>query len=244
MSADRERATTRPEEREPETGVLGIHEPIVREHAEPRDGFEPTPPWLFFLALAIVGFGGYYLGAYSGNFDPMVYNERAISASIEERSPPPVDPMVLGRRLYNTCASCHQADGRGVAEQFPPLDRSEWVLGPPEVLARILLHGVQGEIVVLGETYNQAMPAWGNLPDRSIAAVLTYIRASWSNDAPAVDPELVARVRRETARRARPYVQAELDAVRERLAEAPAEAESTGEDGSPGAPGEGDDDGR
>ncbi len=50
------------------TPVIDLHEPIYREMAEPRDGYEPMPPWLVFLCMAIMGFGGWYLGMFSGGF--------------------------------------------------------------------------------------------------------------------------------------------------------------------------------
>ena len=59
-----------PSSRVPDDGtpVLDLHEPIYREMAEPRDGYEPMPTWLVFLCLAVMGFGGWYLGMFSGGF--------------------------------------------------------------------------------------------------------------------------------------------------------------------------------
>ena len=61
------------------------------------------------------------------------------------------DPAVQGKRLFTVnCAACHQQSGKGVAGQFPPLAASEWVLGEPAVLIRILLHGLQGPVMCPG----------------------------------------------------------------------------------------------
>ena len=72
---------------------------------------------------------------------------------------------------------------------------SPWVTGSDERLARILINGLKGNIVVNGESYNGNMPAFGpsgaNLRPKQIAAVLTYIRASWGNAAPEVSIEAV-----------------------------------------------------
>lgn len=202
---------------EDETGaVVDIHEPIYREQAEPRDGYEPVPLWLMFAALGLMGVMGWYLGMYSGGFRPDVYDERALLKGgltlAEERAPEPVDPMVLGKRVYNNCQACHQADGLGVAGNYPPLDGSSWVTGRPDVLAALLLHGLEGRITVEGEVYNGVMPPWSHLSDEQIASVMTYIRSSWSNRAPAVDPELVAAVRSHTEGRRDAYQVASLDA--------------------------------
>jgi mono/diheme cytochrome c family protein len=193
--------------------VVDLHEPIYREMAEPRDGFEPPPTWLVFLCLAIMGFAGWYLGMYSGGFRADVYDERGWSgrpaSSVQE--PVKIDPMVLGKRVYNNCLSCHQANGLGVPGNYPPLDGSEWVTDRPVHITALLLHGLEGEIEVMGELYNQVMPKWGHLTDEQVASVLTYIRASWSNQAGPIDPAFVAEVRQQSSDRTRPWNSADLD---------------------------------
>lgn len=198
----------------PEVEVVDLHEPIYREHAEPRDGYEPPPMWLWAFVIALMGFGGWYLGQYAADFDPSTYWDPAgmrPGAAAAAATPTPVDPLVLGRRVYNNCMACHQADGRGVPGNYPPLDGSEWVGGEPALLAALLLHGLEGEVVVHGQTYNQVMPSWHHLSDDQIAAVLSYVRSSWSNHAPAVSPGLVAAVREATADRTRSWRVAELE---------------------------------
>jgi hypothetical protein len=74
---------------------------------------------------------------------------------------------------------------------------SEYVLGDKRRLAAILLNGLSGEFVVKGQTYNSTMPPWATLDDEEIAAVLTYVRASWGNKADIVTPAFVASVRKE-----------------------------------------------
>jgi mono/diheme cytochrome c family protein len=204
------------ERREDETGaVVDIHEPIYREKAEPRDGYEPVPLWLMFAALALMGVMGWYLGMYSGGFRADVYDENALLKGglklAEEPAAKPVDPMVLGKRVFNNCMACHQADGRGVAGNYPPLDGSRFVSGRPDVLAALLLHGLQGQVTVEGETFNGVMPSWSHLDDDQIAAVMTYVRSSWSNQAPAVAPEVVAAVRSYTEDRREAFRVTELD---------------------------------
>lgn len=197
-------------------GVIPMHHPIMREMAEPSDGFEPTPVWLMLVYFALIGWGGWYLAMNSGDFLAGVLTDEMMkpgAATAARPKPKPVDPMVLGKRIYNNCVTCHQADGEGVEGAFPPLARSEWVLGDEDTLARILLHGLQGPVTVLGKPYNSEMPAWEQLKDLQIAAVLTYIRASWGNSAPAVAPETVARVREATGRRTQHWTAAELSAL-------------------------------
>src|SRR5699024_3938843 len=105
-----------------------------------------------------------------------------------------------GAAIYAThCASCHQASGKGLPGAFPPLDGSGWVQAKAEVSAQILLHGITGEIKVKGTAYNSVMPAFGSsLSDAEIAAVVTHIRQSWSNQADAVTADFVAEQRAAT----------------------------------------------
>jgi mono/diheme cytochrome c family protein len=88
---------------------------------------------------------------------------------------------------------------------FPPLAGSEWVLGDEKVLTHILLHGINGELEVKGTTYKGAMPAWNALSDDEIAAVVSYIRSDWGNQAAAIKPETVKAEREATKSRTEPY---------------------------------------
>jgi mono/diheme cytochrome c family protein/glucose/arabinose dehydrogenase len=116
----------------------------------------------------------------------------------------------FGKRLYSNCMSCHQANGRGLPPVYPPLRASEIVLGDPETLVRIVMHGLEGKIEVDGQVYNQVMPAAPLRTDEEIAAVLTYVRSAWGNSASAVDTALVAKVREETKGRNRSFTAREL----------------------------------
>ncbi len=126
--------------------------------------------------------------------------------------------LARGRRLYGHCMTCHQPSGKGLPPVYPPLANSRFVTGDPERLARILLHGLQGRIRVDGRVYNQAMPAAPYGSDIDLAAVMTYIRQAWDNDADPVSPEFIARVRADTEGRVQPWTAKELE---------PFEAEAT-----------------
>lgn len=92
----------------------------------------------------------------------------------------------LGERTYANCMGCHQATGVGIPPIFPPLaghlPNIAAKEGGREYLINILLFGLQGEISVLGESYNGAMPSWSSLSDEQIAAVVNYQLHSWGND--------------------------------------------------------------
>lgn len=95
---------------------------------------------------------------------------------------------VDGAQLYAAnCASCHGPAGAGIAGAFPPVagHAAELAQQSRAYLIDSLLYGLQGQIVVRGVTYNGVMPAWGQMSDEQIAAILTYIVAM---DGPEVDP--------------------------------------------------------
>lgn len=200
--------------------VAQVHGSIMREQADPEDGYEPIPLWLVTFIMIVVFWGGLYLAYYSGGFRSDVYDAGLVAwaggaAKPQDTGPP--DPMVLGKRVFSqNCMVCHQSTGLGVPGQFPPLAGSEWVLSQDwhgdNHLVKILLKGLQGPITVKGNQYNNAMPAQ-NLTDAQIAAVLTYIRNEWGNSAPPISEEFVARIRAETASRTEAWTQDELKAI-------------------------------
>ena len=163
--------------------------------------------------------GGFYLAFNSGGFRQDVYESNAVNwAGGGAQAAAPVDPKVVGKRLYSqNCVVCHQANGQGVAGQFPPLAGSEWVNGSDKHgenhLVLLMLHGHQGPMQVMGNNYNNAMPQWKQLSDDQIASILTYIRSDWGNKGDAVSPAYVAQLRKEHSDQSDPWTQAQLMAM-------------------------------
>lgn len=124
-----------------------------------------------------------------------------------------------GAEVYHReahCATCHQANGQGLANIFPPLAGSDWLDENDERLIKITLHGLQGPITVKGKHYG---PELGTPPmtrfnellnDEEVAAVLTYVRNSWGNQGAAVEPATVKKVREQNAKRFMPWDAEEL----------------------------------
>ncbi len=123
-----------------------------------------------------------------------------IKAPIPEKDILQKGDTYAGRILYNSyCTACHQSDGKGDNNRFPPLQDSEWVSGDEERLIDVVLNGLQGEIIVNGKTYNNLMPRNDHLDDHSIASILTYVRKNFGNEAAPVSALKVAEVRKNTA---------------------------------------------
>jgi hypothetical protein len=107
--------------------------------------------------------------------------------------------LLEGGILYNTyCATCHQRDGKGDGNRFPPLVNSDWVKGDSDRLIGIVLNGLQGEIIVNGKSYNGLMPKNDHLDDHAIASILTYIRKRFNNKSSGISTLQVNKVRNNT----------------------------------------------
>ena len=183
--------------------VLSQHEKLLGKQPDDRGHYRLTPLAMLFVFAGFIFFGAIYLGRFHGHFDARIYNENLKEFGTAKAAAAPVDPVVVGEKLFNNaaCNTCHQATGVGVPGAIPPLAGSDWAQGSEERAIRIVLHGLQGPISVNGTNYNSAMPAFGkvagsgfNWSDDKIAAVLTYVRQDWGNKAPPVTAAKVAEI--------------------------------------------------
>lgn len=90
--------------------------------------------------------------------------------------------MVKGKELYQTyCMNCHLSDGKGLAQLYPPLAESDYLLEDLPRAACIIKHGKADGVTVNGVLYTQMMPPNPSLSPLEIAEILTYITNSWGN---------------------------------------------------------------
>ncbi|HEX4739479.1 MAG TPA: cytochrome c [Allosphingosinicella sp.] len=118
-------------------------------------------------------------------------------------TPPGAAQMQAGAAIFaDTCAGCHKANGEGNPGLFPPLAGNASVQSKdPTTLVRIVLQGSRS-VPTPAKPTPLAMPAFAwKLGDGEIAAVTTFIRNSWGNEAPAVGPGKVAKLRRKYSSR-------------------------------------------
>ena len=82
------------------------------------------------------------------------------------------DMVKRGESVYAAnCVACHQANGKG-AGPIKPLDGSALVTDANSApMIDVMLNGAGGG----------SMPAWKQLSDTEVAAVMTYAKNSWSN---------------------------------------------------------------
>ncbi|MGH8444552.1 MAG: c-type cytochrome [Solimonas sp.] len=104
-----------------------------------------------------------------------------------------------GAELYvDNCAACHRTDGAGYAKAFPKLAGNPSVLSEdPSSMIRLVLAGAS----LPGTTAAPSplgMPgfAW-RLSDDETAQLVSFIRNSWGNKAPAVQANQVRKIRGE-----------------------------------------------
>ena len=91
--------------------------------------------------------------------------------------------LIQGKELYATyCTNCHQDDGKGLAQLYPPLAASDYLMADISRAACIVKNGQFKEIQVNGVTYSQMMPGLQHLTNLEIAQILTYVTNSWGND--------------------------------------------------------------
>jgi mono/diheme cytochrome c family protein len=105
--------------------------------------------------------------------------------------------MERGLKLYEThCARCHGDEGRGVAGAYVALAGNPAVLEePPANLVQVVLGGAFAPSTA-GNPRPFGMPPFAvELSDEDIAAVLSYIRNAWGNQAATVQPLDVQRWR-------------------------------------------------
>ncbi len=104
-----------------------------------------------------------------------------------------------GKQVYmGLCFACHQPDGKGLPNVFPPLAGSDFLQADHNRAIRVVLKGLSGPVTVNGQTINSAMPPQeAVLTDNQIADVVTYILNSWGNKGDAVSADQVKAIRNE-----------------------------------------------
>ena len=163
--------------------------PILEEVGKkPLDSWMQKP-----YEAAIAHLNGHNLGE-----DP---NDSKIATQLKGKDR---EAYIKGAEIYareGFCMTCHQPDGKGLESSgFPPLAKSSWVTGSEDRLIKLTLNGMMGPIEVLGKTYPGHVPMTpfgGMLNDGEMAAVLTYVRNTFGNNASVITPEKVKQVREE-----------------------------------------------
>jgi mono/diheme cytochrome c family protein len=198
------------EKENPEETPLASDEDMVKVHAElhrekhpPTIGFLHAPLVFVFLFGCLVFFCSIQLAESTNQFQLHPPQKKASLSPEEKEAKRLARKAETGKKIFATrCASCHQANGQGLPNMFPPLADSEWATSDPGLITKIILKGLKGKIEVKGET-------WGLVPaqqmvavpinDREIANVTTYVRQAWGNSASEITEQQVSDFRAESS---------------------------------------------
>lgn len=122
-------------------------------------------------------------------------DENAVKEVVSTKEKPLAEKITSGKSLYNkTCFACHQANGQGIPNAFPPLAKSDYLNADEKRAIGVVIHGKSGEITVNGVKYNSVMTKQ-NLTDEEVADVLTYVYSAWDNNKTNVKISTVQEVR-------------------------------------------------
>lgn len=188
-----------------------------REQEDPSERSRPIPLTVAVITLAVVIFAVAYI-VLSEPFGRADLGDRRTVADLRAPAAGAALAAADGKQVYTAnCVACHQASGKGLPGVFPPLDGSEWVSGDERTVVNILLHGVSGELTVMGNSYKGAMPSFQQLNDAELAAVASYVRSEWSNKAGPIKSELFASERKASTRTAPFNGEAELKALMDKV---------------------------
>jgi mono/diheme cytochrome c family protein len=86
--------------------------------------------------------------------------------------------LVRGKKSYEKhCANCHGANGEGLQLLIPPLTDPVWINN--DTIVCIIKNGMDGEIVVNGNSYNNRMTSNATIENDEIADLISYMRNSF-----------------------------------------------------------------
>ncbi len=209
------------------TDLDRLHSAVKREKEDLAPESQPAPLWAMFLLMIVAIIAGGQLGPMTGGWSFNVSNPFATAGGGDPRpggagAGDALDPFALamkkGSSGYAVCGGCHQGNGGGLPGQFPPLAKSEYVLGGTERLIRITQHGLVGPVTVNGQGFNTPggmQPFGGTMSSQDLANVLTFVRNSWGNEATMITKEMVQKVRDEEKRTTQ-WTAAELEPFAEK----------------------------
>lgn len=109
-------------------------------------------------------------------FTTAIMTAAALATTLLAAAPVRAQAGADGKALFlKNCAACHQASGKGIPGAFPALAGNKFVTGDHGEVAGVLLKG-RGGMPDFSET----------ISDRDMAAILTYVRGDWGNNADAL----------------------------------------------------------
>jgi nitrite reductase (NO-forming) len=138
-----------------------------------------------------------YLGGAVASMQPVTAAAAAQAAGTLSKE----QQIAAGGVLFKgTCSVCHQENGVGIPNVFPPLAGSDYLKADPQRAIGIVLNGLSGPVTVNGAQFNSVMPPMSQLNDDEIANILTYVNNSWGNSGPTISAKQVKEAGAKTKR--------------------------------------------
>lgn len=133
------------------------------------------------LGIALFVSGGFCVFNASPLLNTQFQNDYLPLKTVLQEKTALAKSMERGKDVYaDFCIQCHGSNGKGDANNFPPLDGSDWLIKKRVESIHAVKFGQKGEILVNKKKYNGNMPAMG-LSNQEVADVMNYIMNSWSN---------------------------------------------------------------
>ncbi len=164
----------------------------AREKRVSENGLEPVSLWVFVVCGAVLLVAGGILGgggnlfAYGSTFRPAYVRAEPGGGEAAGVMPKPALAAysTKGARIYSArCQGCHGPDARGDGANYPSLAGSDWVTGNTQILAMIILNGLQGPTST-GKTYGAGVmpPQGAGMSAADLAGLMTNLRNNFGND--------------------------------------------------------------
>lgn len=137
-----------------------------------------------------------YISKFSSGENNVDENLLKTAMASGSKSSSPSEMFNAGQSIYNqSCIACHQSDGKGIQNVFPPLANSDWLkTKSKEEAIKNVVAGRTGELTVNNKSYNGIMPPQ-NLNDSQTSAVLTYVYKKFAGKDVTVTSDDVKKVR-------------------------------------------------
>ena len=192
--------------------AFGAREPFDAHRAE---SLNPIPVWVFVVIVTIGAWGTWYgienfptpaalAATPTYATDPTKIAALAPPDSAAAQNAPAASGKSLAGFDYGktgpsayaaNCAACHGAAGAGIPGAFPSLVNDPVIVAAdPKTHVVTVLKGLHGKKIG-GVAYTSQMPAFPQLSDADIAAIVDHERTSWGNNAPTITPDDVKRLR-------------------------------------------------
>lgn len=165
------------------------------------ENFEPYEPnrripWLLIAFATALGLWGAATLFDTRKDVAAEQTERVVASNLETgQNSEPGSALFAAR-----CATCHQPDGMGVRDAIPPLAGSPFVAQGPEMIATILLRGIDGPIRVGDHVFDGHMPSFASvLTDGEIGELASYVSTRFGESSPALSATDVTTLRGQTS---------------------------------------------